>query len=116
MVFGHADGHEIQAALVGQLRDLVGRIHRVVAADIHEIADVVGTEHVDHPLKVFVLALLQLVAACADRTGGGREPQEGNLVAGLSGEIEEFLLEHAFDAVAGAVDGADGGRRRGPPR
>ena len=105
---GHADGHKVQPALVGQQGDLVGRVHGVVAADVEQVAHVVGPQHVDHALEILVLPLLQLVAACADGTGGRREPQQGHLFGRLGREIEQLLLEHALDTVPGAVDRPDG--------
>jgi hypothetical protein len=54
---------------VGQVRDLVGRVHRIIAADVQEIADVMGTEDVDDPLEILVLIALELVPASADRAG-----------------------------------------------
>ena len=57
--------------------------------------------------KSSVCLRLQLVAAGADRTGGRRVPQQGDLVGGLADQIEQFFLQHAFDAVTSAVDGAD---------
>ena len=52
---GDADGRRVQAALVGQVGDLVGSVHRVVAADIEEVADVVGAQDLDDPFKILGL-------------------------------------------------------------
>ncbi len=104
---GHADADEAQTPLVGELGDLVGRVHRVVAADVAEIADVVGLEDFDQAVKVLLLRFAELVAAGADRAGRRRHPQQGDFVGGLAGEVEEFFLEHAFDAVPAGVDRAD---------
>ena len=117
---GHADGHQVQPALVGQLGDLVGRVHRVVAADVEQIADLVGPQDLDHPLEILGLARLELVAAGADRAGRRRESQQGHLLGRLGREVEQFLLQHALDAVPGPVDRADGvelaGRLDDPPQ
>ncbi len=68
---GHAHGHQVQAPLVGQLGDLVGRVHRVVAADVEEIAHLVGPQHLDHPLEIL---LLPLASACSGRCRSSRPP------------------------------------------
>ncbi len=64
-----------------KLGDLVGGVHRVVAADVAEVADVVRLEHFDHAVEVFGLLGLQLVAAGADRARGGRGAEQGDLLA-----------------------------------
>ena len=104
---GDADADEVQAPLVGEFGDLVGRVHRVVAADVAEIADVVGLEDFDQAVEVLLLRFAELVAAGADRAGRRRHPQQGDFVGGLAGEVEQFFLEHAFDAVPAGVDRAD---------
>ena len=69
---------------MGELADLVGGVLRVVAADVEEVADVVGLEDLDDALEVLVLPLLELVPAGADAAGGGRGPQQGDLLAGVA--------------------------------
>ena len=78
--FRHADGDQIEPALAGQLGDLVGRVHRIVAADVEKIANVVGLEHVDRAVEILGLRRLELVAAGADRAGRRRVPQAAILL------------------------------------
>ena len=107
IVFGPPIADQIQPAFASQFGDLVGGVHRVVAADVDEVADVVGFEDVDATREILRLLLLQLVAAGADRSGGRRVAQQRDLVGRLGGQIEQFFLQHAFDAVVSPVDGAD---------
>ena len=88
----------------------VGRVHRVVAADVAEVADVVRAKHVDDAIEVFRLMFAELVAASADRAGGGSRPQQSNLFRILPAEVEQLFLEHTFDAVPTRVDRADLGQ------
>jgi hypothetical protein len=67
----------------------------------------VGLEDFNHAIEIFGLLRLQLVAAGADRAGRRREPQQRDLFRRLSRQIEQLLFQHPFDAVHGAIDGAD---------
>ena len=107
IVLGTPTATRSKPLLLGQAGDLVGRVHRVVAADVEEIADIVGPKHVDHPLEVLLLPFAELVAAGADRAGRGRKPQQRHFFRRLGGKIEQLLLEHALDAMPGPIDGAD---------
>ena len=107
---GHAGGHQVEPALVRELAHLVGRVLRVVAADVEEVADVVGPEDVDDALEVLVLAFLELVPAGADAAGRRRGAQEGDLLLGCRREVEQFFLEDALDAEVSGVDGAERSR------
>ena len=104
---GDAHADETQAPLVGEFGDLVGRIHRVVAADIAEVADVVGLEDFDEAVEVLLLRFAEFVPARADRTGRRRHPQQSNFFGRLRGQVEQFLLEHAFDPVPARVNRPD---------
>ena len=97
----HADDAQLIALLLGQLRDLVGRVLGVVAADVEEIADVVGLEDLQDPLEI--LLLLQLVAARAERGPRG-VAQGADLLLGLGGQVDDLLLQDAQHAVQAAVD------------
>ena len=73
---GHADDAQRVVALDGLLVDLVRGVLRVVAADVSEVADVVGLEDLEQPVHVLgrllrLLLEIDLVAAGAQR-GGGR--------------------------------------------
>src|SRR5690606_1684913 len=100
----YADRDQVQAGLGGEVSDLMRCVHRVVAADVKEVADVVRLHHVDHALEVFLLAGLELVAARPNRPGGGRRPQQCDLARILRRKVEQLFLEHAFDPVPAAVD------------
>ena len=109
---GHADDAHVVAALDGFLVDLVGGVLGVVAADVEEVADVVGLEHLEQPVHVLggllrLLLEINLVAAGAQR-GGGRVaagPRWSALL--LVVDVNEFLVEDAEDAVGAAVDFLD---------
>ena len=49
---GNADDSKVVPSLLGQRVHLVGRIHGVVAADIEEIANIVGPENLENALVV----------------------------------------------------------------
>jgi hypothetical protein len=84
-----------------ELRDLVGRVLGVVAADVEEIADVVGLEDLEHALVV--LLLLELVAAGAERRA--RRVLEGaDLLLGFCGEVDQVFLEDTQHSVEAAID------------
>ena len=74
--FGHAVDSHVKAASQSLLVDLVGRVLRVVAAYVKEIADVVGLENFKQPVHVFgglfrFFLEIQFVAAGA-QCGSGR--------------------------------------------
>jgi len=98
---------DVEPALLSQIGHLVGRVHRIVSADVAEVADVVGLEDFHDAVEVFGLMILELVTTGADRTGGGGRPQEGDLQRVLIAEVDQFLFEHPFDAVPASVDRAD---------
>jgi hypothetical protein len=96
-----ADDAQLIALLLRQLGDLVGRVLGVVAADVEEIADVVGLEDLDDALEV--LLLLELVAARAERRAR-RVAERPDLLLRLGRQVHHVLLEDAEDAVQAAVD------------
>ena len=108
----HARGDEVQPALGRQRAHLVRGVHRVVAADVEEIADVVRLEHLDRAVEVLPVLLLELVAAGADRAGRRRDAQQLDLLRRLRAEVHQLLLQHALDAVEPGVDRAEIVRER----
>jgi hypothetical protein len=70
----------------------------------------VGAER-DDALEVLVLPWLELVAAGADRAGGRRGAQEGDLLVGRGRQVDQVLLQHPLDPEPAGVDGAE---RLGP--
>ena len=108
---GHADDAHFVAALDGLLVDLVRGVLGIVAADVKEVADVVGLEHLEQPVHVFggllrLLLEIDLVAAGAQR-GGGRVFQALDGPRLLVVDVNEFLVQDAQDAVGAAVDFLD---------
>ncbi len=95
---GYAGRHQVEPPVAREQADLVRCVLRVVAADVEEIADVVGLEDINDALEIFVLSLLELVATGADAPRGGRGPQQGDLLVGRGREVDQLLLQHAFDA------------------
>ncbi len=94
-------------ALGGELRHLVRGVHRVVAADVEEVTNLVRGENVQNAIEVFGLLRPQLIATRADRPGGRRIAQQRHLVGRLIGKIQQLLFEHPFDAVPRAIHGAN---------
>jgi hypothetical protein len=105
---GHADAGDVVAHLVADLRDLVGGVHRVVAAVIEEVADVVGAEHLDQALVLHavLLEVLQLVARRAERARGG-PPQRADRRRVLLADVDQVLGQRPDDAVAAGVELSD---------
>ena len=101
---GNAGGDQVESAIVGQLAHLVGGVLRVVAADVEEVADVVGLEDVDDALEVLVLPFLELVAAGADAAGRGRGAQQRDLFFRRRRQVDQLFLENALDAEMPRVD------------
>ena len=105
---GHADDAQVVAALDGLLVDLVRGVLRIVAADVEEIADVVGLEHLEQPVHVLrgllgLLLEIDLVAAGAQR--GRRGVAQAFDGAGLLVvDVDQVLVQDAQDAVGAAVD------------
>ena len=105
---GHADAGDRVAELLAHLRDLVRGVHRVVAAVVEEVADVVGLEDLDQPLVLgaVLVEALELEARRAESAGGRvLEALDRRLV--LLRAVDEVLMQRADDAVAAGVDLAD---------
>ena len=97
----YADHGHVMAHGLADLRDLVGRVGRVVAAVVEEPADVVGTEHIDQAfvLGAVLLDRLELEPARAERAAGG-VTQCRNGAGRLFRGIDQLLAQGADDAVA----------------
>ena len=102
---GNAHHAAFVADLLAVFRDLVAGVHRVVAAVIEEIADVVLPEDLQNALVVRVvhIGILHLVAAGAELGGRGVQQQLQLRRVFLVHDIE-LVVQHALDAVRGAVD------------
>jgi hypothetical protein len=96
------------AELIADLGHLVSGVHRVVAAVVEEIADVVGLEDFDQALVLgaILFEALQLVTGRAERSGG-RVPERLDRRARLLAHVDEILGERAHDAVAAGVNLGD---------
>src|SRR5262249_8759914 len=94
--------------LAGEASDLVRRVHRIVAADVEKITDVVSAEDIEDALVLIAVGgqIAELVAAGAD---GGR-PRLAESLHGLGrvrAQVEEVFLDDAEDAVIRPIEFAD---------
>ena len=107
VVDGLRDTHAAHFIAVSQheLGDLVAGIHGVVAAVVEEVANVVLLEHGENLLIIglVLVGILQLVAAGAQRRGGGVLHQ-GQLVRIFLGKIEQVVVQQTHDAVLHRVN------------
>ena len=105
---GNAHHAALIADLLHILGDLVAGVHRVVAAVVEEIADIMLLEHLENTLIIGVvhIGIGDLVAAGAERGGGG-VLQQLQLARVLLAHVEQAVGKHALDAVLRAVDGGD---------
>ena len=104
----HADAGDRIAHRRADLRDLQGGVHRVVAAVVEEIADVVRPEDFDQALVfgAVLLDALELEACRAEGAGRGVAQRRGWWPR-FPRQVDEILGEGADDAVAAGVDLAD---------
>ena len=65
---GHAHAAHLITGIRGKLTHAVRCVHRVIAADVEEVMDVVGLEDFENPLVIF---RRELVAAGTQRRGRG---------------------------------------------
>ena len=98
---GYPDDAQLVVLLLRELGNLIGRILRVVAADIEKVADIVRLEYLEHALEV--LLLLQLVTAGAEG-GSRRMAKRANLLLRFRREIDQVLLEEAEHTIQRAVN------------
>ena len=78
--FRHTDANDRVAHLLGDLRHLPRGVHRVVAAVVKEIADVVRLEHLDQALVLGLVLLQALQLVTAGTEGAARRmAQAGNI-------------------------------------
>ena len=105
---GHAHHTALIANLLHILADLVAGVHRVVAAVIEEIANIVLLEDLQDSLVVRVIhiRIRHLVAAGAQSRRGGVE-QQLQLLCVLLGHIDQAVTENTLDAVFSTIDIGD---------
>ena len=98
-----------------ELRHLERGVHRVIAAVVEEVADVVGAEHLDQALILGAVLLdaLQLEARRAERAGR-RVLERADGRGALAADVDEILGERTDDAVTPGVHLGDvsGAHRR----
>ncbi len=87
----------------------MGGIHRVAAAVIEEVADVVRFEDLDEPLVLgaVLVEALQLVARRAEGAPPGVYAQRRDRARGLGRGVDHVFRQGAQDAVAPRVDAAE---------
>ena len=86
-------------------RNLVAGIHRIVAAVVEEITDVILAEDFQDPLIIGIvhIGILELIAAGTER--GGRSMQkQGELVSVFFAHIVKNIVQNAADAVGRTVN------------
>ena len=107
---GHAHHAALIADLLHVLADLVAGVHRVVAAVVEEVADVILLEDLQNPLVVGVIHIRvrHLVPAGAQGRGGG-VLQQFQLCRVLLAHIKQPVVQNALDAVLRAQDAGDAG-------
>jgi len=103
----HPCSHQVDPALARQAGDLARRVHRVVAPDVEEVADLVGLHHADQPLEVLSLVLPELVPAAADRSRCRGEAQALDLLAGLPAQVDHLFPQQPLDPMPRGVERSD---------
>ena len=108
--FRRAHDGDVKPLLAHELRELGDGIHRIVSADVDEIADIKLPEDLDNLLELGAVLFegLELQAAGAEsRAGGTDEPLHGLGGAELRAEVDEASVEDALDAVDARIDRTD---------
>ena len=80
---GAADHHQVETTPLRQFGNFIGRVHRIVAADVEEIAHLVSLEDLHDTLDILDLLLLELVAAGSDAPSRRRHPEQGDFLRRL---------------------------------
>ena len=62
--FGNADNMEFVASMLSGLRQVMGRIRRIVAADIKHVMDVVALQDGENAFRVVLLQFIAAGAKC----------------------------------------------------
>ena len=97
-----------EAHLARDLRHLVCRIHRVVAAVVKEVADVMCPKHFDQALVLgpVLLDALELVT-CRTECAARRVSQRRDRAGAFTIRVDHVLGQRADDAVATRIDVRD---------
>ncbi len=73
---GATDAYQIHTAVLTELSNLVRGIHRVIAANVNEVAHVMSLQHIDHSFEIFVLSFFELIPARPNRSGSRSVSQQ----------------------------------------
>lgn len=76
--FGNANSNQIHPTLSRLLAHLVRGIHRIIAADVEKVADIVSGHHIKRAIEILLLMIFEFVTARADRSSAGSRSQECN--------------------------------------
>ena len=98
---GNVNGAQLVVRFLRLLVDDAYRVGRIIAADVEEVADVVGLHHLEHPCAVFFIGLV----AGGKQARGRRAGHLLEVVGGLASEIDEVFIDDAAHAVDGSIDG-----------
>jgi len=105
--FGNPHRDQVKAAGTGHLADGKGSVLRVIAPDVKEIADPMGTKDVHDAFEILLLFFFQFVPAGTDASGCGGGPKKGDLLIVLVREVQQFFLQHPFNAMPSAKDSSE---------
>ena len=100
---GDVDGAEFVVCGLCLFVDDADGVRGVVAADVEEVADVVGLHDFEHAGAVFFVGFV----AGGEEAGGRGIGDLLEVVGGFACEIDEVFLDDSADAVDGSVDGGD---------
>ena len=105
---GHAHDPALVSGLLHELGNLVAGVHRVVPAVIEEITNVMLFENLKNALvvRVILIGILHLIAAGAERGGGGIL-EKLQLPGILLAHVEQAVVQNALDPVLRAVNVRD---------
>ena len=106
---GNVDRAEFVVCLLRLFVDDADGVGRIVAADIEEVADVVGLHDLEHAGAVFLIGLV----AGREKSRRGCVGDLFEVVGGLAGEVDEIFLDDAAHSVDGAIDRGDLGEFAG---
>ena len=105
---GHAHHAAVVAYLLHILGDLVAGVHRVVAAVIEEVTDVILLKNLQNTLVVRVIHVgIRHLVTAGTQSGGGGVLQQLQLGGILLTHIKQTVVQNALDAVLRAEDAGD---------
>ena len=108
--FGHANDTDLVIVVSGVIRELQNGVHRIVAADVEEVADIVLLEDTKYLGKgVGILDMVLQLPAAGSECGGGGAFKGVNFLFGIKNpeKVDKILLKEALDTVFHTVEGFD---------